>query len=297
MAGPQATRSRRVHAPTLLTIGKPRPAPFLVALWKQLQRRDPKRPSPGRPQGLSTHHKKAAAALSWNVAAMIETHGQDKVGFLTLTFADHVTDPKEAQRRFKSLRTGVLAKRYNGHVRVLERQKSGRIHYHLLVALPDDIRTGADFAAFAARDYKSANNHLRREWAYWRHTAGKYGFGRTELMPIMSSSQAMGAYVGKYISKHIGQREECDKGVRLVEYSKGCRTASTRFTGTGFGPTMWRRKLWTFVLMTRVSHPREPVTGLASLRRIYGPKWSYQWRDFILNLPPADLAVPSDASP
>lgn len=253
----------------------------------------PRKPTPeARPAGLSTHHKKAAAALSWNVAAMVEKHGVDRVGFLTLTFADHVTDPKEAQRRFNSLRSNVLAKRYTDHIRVVERQKSGRIHYHLLVVLPDDIRTGADFDAFAMQDYKSANNHLRREWAYWRHTAKKYGFGRTELMPIRSNAQAMGAYVGKYISKHIGKREERDKGVRLVEYSKGCRMASTRYTSTGFGATEWRRKLYTFVHLTRNSHPGEPVTGLASLKRIYGPKWSYQWRDFILNLPPADLACP-----
>lgn len=245
-----------------------------------------------RPSGLSTHHKKAAAALSWNVAHLCEKFGVERIGFLTLTFSEHVVDPKEAQRRFKSLRTHILATRYLEHVRVLERQKSGRIHYHLLVVLPDDIRTGADFDAFAVRDYKSANNHLRREWAFWRKTAGNYGFGRTELMPVRSNSQAMGAYVGKYISKHIGQRDERDKGVRLVEYSRGARMASTRFTSTGFGATQWRRKLYTFVHLTRCSHPGEPVTGLASLRRIYGSNWSYQWREFIMKLPPADLACP-----
>ena len=252
----------------------------------------PKSAPEARPAGLSTHHKKAAAALSWNVAHLCEKFGIERIGFLTLTFADHVTDPREAQRRFKSLRTHILSTRYVEHVRVVERQKSGRIHYHLLVVLPDDIRTGADFDAFAVRDYKSANNHLRREWAFWRKTAGNYGFGRTELMPVRSNSQAMGAYVGKYISKHIGQRDERDKGVRLVEYSRGARMASTRFTSTGFGATQWRRKLLTFVHLTRCSHPGEPVTGLASLRRIYGANWSYQWREFIMRLPPADLSCP-----
>ena len=59
----------------------------------------------------------------------------------------------------------------------------------------------ADFDAFANRDYKTANNHLRREWAYWRKTAKPYGFGRTELMPIKGSAEALGQYVGKYIGK------------------------------------------------------------------------------------------------
>lgn len=269
--------------------GSPLPCRFIEATQYPPPRKLPQEALPG---GLSTHHKKAAAALSWNVAAMVEKYGVDRVGFLTLTFADHVLDPKEAQRRFNSLKTNILSKRYAQVIRVMERQKSGRIHYHLLVVLPDDIRTGADFDAFALRDYKSANNHLRREWAYWRKTAGNYGFGRTELMPIRSNAQAMGAYVGKYISKHIGQREERDKGVRLVEYTKGARMASTRYTSTDFGATQWRRKLYTFVHLTRCSHPGEPVTGLASLKRIYGPKWSYQWREFIMNLPPADLACP-----
>jgi hypothetical protein len=292
-AGPQATPQPEGSFPHPAdhrdAPGSPLPCRFIEAT----QPRPPQKlPPEARPGGLSTHHKKAAAALSWNVTALVEKYGVERIGFLTLTFAQHILDPKEAQRRYNSLNVHVLSKRYAQVIRVIERQKSGRIHYHLLVVLPDDIRSGADFDAFAIRDYKSANNHLRREWAYWRHTAGKYGFGRTELMPIRSNAEAMGAYVGKYISKHIGNRDERDKGVRLVAYSKGCRMASTRYTSTGFGATEWRRKVYAFVHMTRISHPGEPVTGLASLRRIYGPKWSYQWRDFILNLPPADLTCP-----
>ena len=249
-------------------------------------------PRAGTPAGLTPGQKKTAAALSWNVAHLVEKFGLERVGFLTLTFADHVTDPREAQRRFHSLKTNILRKRYAEHIRVVERQKSGRIHYHLLVVCADDIRTGADFDAFALRDYKSANNHLRREWAFWRKTAPLYNFGRTELMPVRSNSQAMGAYVGKYIAKHIGQREERDKGIRLVEYTRGARMASTRFTSTGSGSTLWRQKLQTFVHLTRASHPGEPVTGLASLRRIYGPRWSFHWRDFILQLTPSPLDCP-----
>ena len=252
----------------------------------------PKPPKCPPPAGLSPGHKKTASALSWNVAHLVEKFGIERVGFLTLTFADHVTCPREAQRRFHSLKTHILRSRYAEHIRVVERQKSGRIHYHLLVVLPDDIRTGADFDAFARRDYKSANNHLRREWAFWRHTAPRYGFGRTELMPVRSNADAMGAYVGKYISKHIYKREERDKGIRLVEYTRGARMASTRFTAVNSGATLWRQKIQTFVHLTRCSHPGEPVTGLASLRRIYGPRWSYHWRDFILKLAPSPLDCP-----
>ncbi|MBV2341180.1 hypothetical protein, partial [Escherichia coli] len=41
----------------------------------------------------------SASALAWNVQYFVDTYGLSNVGFLTLTFRDHVTDPKEAQRR------------------------------------------------------------------------------------------------------------------------------------------------------------------------------------------------------
>src|SRR5690606_33058961 len=147
---------------------------------------------------------------------------------------------------FNSLATNVLKKRYAAYVRVLERQKSGRIHYHLLVVLPDDIRTGADFAAFAQGDYRTANKHLRREWAFWRKTAPLYRFGRTELLPVRSDGDTLGQYVGKYIGKHIGQREERDKGARLVSYSGDARMATSKFARVGKYPNEWRAKVLTF---------------------------------------------------
>ena len=42
----------------------------------------------------STSYKKSTTALEMNVKAFIEAFGLNKVGFLTLTFADDVTDPK-----------------------------------------------------------------------------------------------------------------------------------------------------------------------------------------------------------
>ncbi|MFK1781739.1 hypothetical protein, partial [Klebsiella pneumoniae] len=43
---------------------------------------------------LSTNLKKSASALAWNVQYFVDTYGLSNVGFLTLTFRDHVTDPK-----------------------------------------------------------------------------------------------------------------------------------------------------------------------------------------------------------
>lgn len=251
------------------------------------------------PQNLTGPHKKTALALSWNVSGLCEKYGVERVGFLTLTFADHVVDAREASRRFNSLATNVLKARYLDYIRVLERQRSGRIHYHLLVVLPDDIKTGFDFGGVAQGNYKSANNHLRREWAFWRKTAPLYRFGRTELMPVKGTADALGQYVGKYIGKHIGHREEADKGVRLVSYSRGARMATSRFTSIDSFSFKegWRPRLKTFVDQMNhafsITHPhRPPMRCMADLKFYFGPRWAYHWRDHIMNLPPSDLSVP-----
>ena len=251
-----------------------------------------------QPKGLTGPHRKTAAALSWNVAHLCQKYGHERVGFLTLTFADHVLCPKEAQRRFNSLATHVLKARYAEYIRVIERQKSGRIHYHLLVVLPDDIRRGFDFGAVSRQDYKSANNHLRREWAFWRKTAKGYGFGRTELMPIKGSADALGQYVGKYIGKHMGERKAEDKGIRLVAYTRGARMATSRHTAIGSQvDSLWRGKVETFARqMTKAlqfNNPHHPgIRTMADLSFNFGNRWAYHWRDYIFSLPPADLSVP-----
>lgn len=246
---------------------------------------------------LTAGHRKVANALSWNVAHLCQKYGIERVGFLTLTFADHVVCAREASRRFNSLASNVLRHRYAHYIRVLERQKSGRIHYHLLVVLPDDIRTGADFDAFANRDYKSANQRLRLEWAFWRKTAPLYRFGRTELMPIRSDAAALGQYVGKYIGKHVGARTEEDKGVRLVSYSGDARMATSKHTTLTNHPDQWRAKVATFSRIVTgwkqtVNPLSPPVRTLEDLAFYLGPRWAYHWREFIYRLPPADLSVP-----
>lgn len=230
---------------------------------------------------------------------MSERWGIHRLGFLTLTFADHVLDPKEAQRRLNSLSTHVLRDRYSdGYLRVLERQKSGRIHYHLLVVLDADIRSGVDFEAFGRKDYRTASGRLREEWAFWRRTAKLYRFGRTELMPVRSNDEGIGRYVGKYISKHHAARKEEDRGIRLVEYSKGARMARTRFAWATDNAAMWRAKVRTFAQIvntwihdeaTKRNLPK--INSIDDLSKWLGPRWAFDYRKFIYDLP-ASTAPP-----
>lgn len=228
---------------------------------------------------LSTNHRKTAYKLAKSVARLCGKYGVERVGFLTLTFADHVTCAREAGRRYRSLRTGVLAERYTETICVLERMKSGRIHFHLLVVMGWDIRTGFDFSAASRGDYSSANQGLRAEWAFWRRNAPNYRFGRTELMPVKSNEEGLSKYVGKYIAKHVGQRETRDKGVRLVRYSKGASIGSAAFMFVSPRSKLWRWQVGQFA-------QRNGCSDLDQVREKFGKRWAYYQRAEIVAIEP-----------
>jgi hypothetical protein len=230
-----------------------------------------------RNESLSAAHRKTAFALKCNVILLIARFGLEDIGFLTLTFARHVVAYKEAQKALHSLMSGVLKKRYAEYIIVMERMDSGRIHYHLLVVMAQDIRTGFDFAAVKRKDYKSASDYLRREWQFWRKTAPKYGFGRTELLPIKKTADGIAKYVGKYVAKHIGQRLPEDKGARLVRYSKLTNRVGIRFTWASTGAYMWRSKLGAFCRMLGL----DSDSYKKSLKAWYGKNWVYHLRPAI----------------
>lgn len=238
----------------------------------------------------SKGRQKTAFILAESVQKLCGIYGIDRVGFLTLTFADHILDPREAQKRLNSLLTNVVKPRYGEYTGVLERQKSGRIHYHLLITTPFDCRSGVDFEAFARGDYRSAPKRLRHEWRFWRLTARKYGFGRTELMPVRSTEQAIGRYVGKYISKSITASNESnnshlDKGVRLVRYSQGARAGTSHFTFISKNSEKYRTALKYIVQI--INHQMGfGITQIDELKYFFGPRWQYSFRFLI-----ADMAI------
>ena len=238
-----------------------------------------------RSNRLSSSQKKSAMALSWTVQYMAQKHGLKNIGFLTLTFPDHVTDMREAQRRYNSLNTHILRDRYQGTIAVKERCKSGRIHFHLVVALNFDIRTGFDFAQIKQHNYSSANTKLKNEWFFWRQTAPKYGFGRTELLPIKSTDEGIARYVGKYISKNVQQRPDEDKGFRLVNYSGDSKISTTRFTAVNQGSKNWRHKTKLFAKDISKVQGLPPLS-IDNISKHLGKRWAYKWREFILDYYP-----------
>ena len=60
---------------------------------------------------------------------------------------------------------------------------------------------------------------------------------------------AVASYVGKYISKQIGQRPEEDKGVRLTAHSAGFVAGSPKFSWNTEGAAkQWRHNLALFAI-------------------------------------------------
>ena len=228
---------------------------------------------------LGKKYRKTSTALAFNVQCLAEKFPLKNLGFLTLTFADNVQCYKEASKRFNSLASNVLNERYQAWMKVMERQKSGRIHFHLIVVLDADIRTDFDFQGISNNDYSSAGQYLRSEWSFWRSTAKKFRFGRTELLPIKSSSEAIGRYIGKYISKHLDYRIADDKGARLVSYSSAVRTMNTKFSWFTEGSREWRLKVKSFCYFVSDRTGCEPT--FEGLRSQLGPKWAYTHREFI----------------
>ena len=227
-------------------------------------------------------HRKTAYSLRHNVAQLMQRAGAHRVGFLTLTFPDHVTDNAEASRRWRSLRTGVLGERYAAWVAVRERQKSGRLHFHVLIVTKDDIRTGReDYEAFRRRDYRTANAALRAEWAFWGKTAKAYGFGRTELLPVKSNAEGLSRYVGKYIAKNIDGRKESDRGARLVMYSRSMETAGAHLKPNAFAWNSPRAWLW----RQRVGKVAERcgIRSIGEFREHFGTTWAFSLAKRVLS--------------
>jgi hypothetical protein len=244
-------------------------------------------PSKNNLELLTPYHRKQAYSLNENVERFIEMFGLECVGFLTLTFKDNVTDHKEAYRRFGNLRKQFLSKAFPDYMLVKERQQRGAWHYHLLVGLNEDIRTGFKFSevfppAGTRPRYTSVNPYLRTLWKEIRTAMEKYGFGRSELSPIRKTGPQIAAYIGKYIEQNvIGKKlsgfEEQDKGVRLISYSRNWPRTSSKFSWNTQGGKEWRRKVALFAEYAKIK-------DMDGLSQKLSPKWSYFYADVIQDM-------------
>jgi len=228
---------------------------------------------------LSGSKLKTALALIWNVEKLADKFGVEHVGFLTLTFRDAISrrSIREAQKRFNSLQTNLLKHRYPVSIRVVERGgESGHVHFHLLIVLEQDIRTGCDWEQFEVGKYGSAPLALRQEWAWLRKHLGAYGFGRHELLPVKSTQEGIARYVGKYIAKSQ-QRPAGDRCKRLVRYSQGFCWATKSWSWAAGAGAEWRRK----VAQLAGECGFEDSDSMA---KVFGPRWAFHLQKAIMQI-------------
>ena len=109
--------------------------------------------------------------------------------------------------------------------------------------------------------------------------------GRAQLLPVRSTAEGLARYVGKYISKHVRQRDKADSGARRVRYinfKPGERVANSHFQFVTEATATWRRGLAKFARSNGFRNMEE-------IKEAHGPRWCYWLQDAILGY--ADLTI------
>jgi hypothetical protein len=241
---------------------------------------------------LSSVEQKTVLVLKENVGKMVELCGLEKVGFLTLTTPDNCSywskeGWQEAQKRYHSFMSRAYPEIFgktSRRVVVLEPQRRGAVHWHMVIECPGDIRTGVNFDEFKEKDYSSAGKILRGLWKELRASCGLYDLGRHELLPVRTSKEAISNYVGGYIAKSIlrevseGDWEKVKRPFhsRRVRYSQGAwRSANTNFAWVAAGHK-WRAA----VCLTAAELG---ITSIEQFSRRFGSRWAYTLGPMIID--------------
>ncbi|HWA27713.1 MAG TPA: hypothetical protein VG734_18805 [Lacunisphaera sp.] len=227
------------------------------------------------------------------MAAFIEHWGRDHCLFFTVTDEDNLHPTQFARRWNNYLRRH--GQWITSFIRVLEPQRQGRPHYHLLVAVSWNTKPDAfDWQAFAecrqvqrgsalfrelrARYKASAAPELVALWQIHRKVLPRYGLGRAELLPIRKCKEAISEYIGKYLEAGLVIRKHSWKGCRRVEFdrrNKFAWLACTReFAWHSLGAMAWRKRVGELASALG-------VIDMEGICRKLGPKWAYRYREAI----------------
>jgi hypothetical protein len=237
-------------------------------------------------------YAKKAETLFINLDGLVKRVGIERVGFVTLTFAERVVEYKDASARFRAIFNSTLKPAGLEFIAVPERQLSGRFHFHLAAGFPHDIRTGFDFAACAGANAakrdgnraefrrlqavycRSANRRLRQFWSLLRSDkVTRHGFGRCETLPLLSNAAAVARYVGAYVTSAAKSRLAVDKGMRAVRYSLLERLASCRWSWSDGNALIWRRGCQIMSMILEIEYEQA--------REKFGKKWAWRLRESI----------------
>ncbi len=236
-------------------------------------------------------------AIEW----MVKKHGLNNAGLLTLTFGvpgsgrgsqatrelrEQAKDLEFVQKRWHSLNTNIIAKRYPDWICVPQPHKDGVWHLHVVVATKMDIRTGTDvetlsnynLPAWMRRGKHLRSETLAAEWRALREIACKYRFGRIELLPVKKTGEALARYLAGYLSESFKVIPAGCKH-RLVRLSRGLsRQITMRFSIWSLGNLIYRTRL---KMAAGMLHFRD----YGDFADYFGPKWNYYIGDIIAAIP------------
>ena len=163
--------------------------------------------------------QKHYSAVRWEIARLIDCNFDDATKFLTLTFADNVTDIKYCNREFSKFvrrlnrrvyKSDVMQVRY---LAVWEAQKRGAIHYHVVLFRFPYIR---------AKD-------LREIWGH--------GFVKINRIDV-DERQNVGRYISKYFSKEVDEgsykQKKFFRSQNLIQPIEERFTTTERLSFDGF---------------------------------------------------------------
>jgi hypothetical protein len=250
---------------------------------------------------LSPYHRKALHRFIQVVEWMVRQYGLNHVGLLTLTFGvpgsgrgsretwelrEQAKHLDFVQKRWHSLNTHFISKRYREWACVLETHRDGVWHFHVVVVTEFDNRTGTDVETLTnyqlpwgiRRRKQYRNAALGAEGQVLRETCCKYRFGRAELVPIRKSGEAVARYLAGYLTK-TWKGLKAGRKSRLVRFS---RRISSQFT---LIYSIWN--LGNLIYRTRLKMAAAMLnfTDYGDYADYFGPRWHYFLGDIIAGIP------------
>lgn len=201
-----------------------------------------------------------------NIRLYVQHFGENNVGILTVTTPSECLSAVAYQKMWHSWRTHVLKELFPTGMWIRERQpRTGNWHSHSVIDLGWDIKTGFPFGEVAARNYKNVDPRLKDIWKTLRESAVKYGFGRTELLPIKANGPSCARYLVKYLTKVRGSDKlQGEEKCRLFGIWGGVRFISTPFSYTR-SRILRKRKAWLAAMLG--------IECYAGFKVVFGSHW------------------------
>lgn len=137
---------------------------------------------------------------------LIDNNKTEFKTFLTLTFADEITDIKQAVLYYKQFYDSWYHyfKKQGRQLKLIgvpEFQKNGRIHYHLLT----NIELDKDIPYKSTKRVKGKNNKLRY-MNYYDIPFWNYGYSFAEQVEDLCNRDTLSNYLVKYLLKDLSDR-------------------------------------------------------------------------------------------